>query len=441
MSAIDQFAVAKPYLHLEGGTLIDGRGGQPVANPGILIGNGMILAVGQAAEAQLKAAQKENAVDVFDASGKFIMPGLIDGHCHISSSQGALPGIRYTDSQEYAALWTARAVGQVLSAGVTSISVPGGKWFVDVAIRDAVSAGLLEGPRIFCAGMPIGAIGNIFDTTHPVTGKTTEGMGIVCNSLDEYRREIRLQAKRGVNMIKVADSYWGDRQTSTEEDLAAITREAHRLELPVCIHSRGSGSTRAAALARVDWIFHADLATDDDLDVVAKAGIPIMPCFTQCHVIRTVDNIPGVGPVTRKRVSDQLDVAYGVIRKARERGIKLLMGTDSGNTACYQQGRYHGMEAELMVKNIGMSPMEAIVAFTRDNAKVVKLEGKLGTIEAERIADIIVWNSDPVKDISVLGQPDLLETVIKEGRIIRRDGIGFRRLDREPFKANVTNQG
>ena len=430
------------HLYIKGGTLIDGNGGAPVANPGILIGSGRILAIGQEARSQADRLGPQHSVSQIDATGKFVMPGLIDGHCHISSSQGALPGMRYTDSQEYATLWTARAVGQALAAGVTSISVPGGKWFVDVTIRDAINAGLLEGPRIYCAGMPIGPIGNIFDSTHPVTGHVTaEGISAICDSLDDYRREIRLQAKRGVNMIKIADSYWGDKQTISAPDLAAIVDEAHRLNCTVSIHARGSGSTKASALAGMDWIFHADLATDDDLDAVAKAGIPIMPCFTQCHVIATTDNIPGVGPVTRQRVAAQLETAYAVIRKARQRGIKLLMGTDSGNTACYQQGRYHGIEGELMVKNIGMTPMEAIVAFTRDNALVMGLEGELGTIEPGRLADVIIWDQDPVADISVLYRTDLLNTVIKDGRVIDRNGIGFRPIAKEPPKANVTAQG
>ena len=428
------------HILLKNGTLIDGNGGVPVRNPGILISGEHIVAVGSDAEARLNRLQ--GAVEIVDAAGKYVMPGLIDGHCHISSSQGAVPGVRYADSQEYAALWTARAVGLVLNAGVTSISVPGGKWYVDVTIRDAVDAGLLEGPRIYCAGMPIGPVGNIFDSTHPATGRqTAEGISATCDGLDDYLRAVRLQAKRGVNMIKVADSYWGDKQTVSEADLREIVDEAHRLGCTVSIHSRGSGTTRAAAHAGVDWIFHADLASDEDLDAVAQAGVPIMPVFTQCHIIATTDNIPGVGPVTRQRVTDQLEIAYGVIRKARARGIQLLMGTDAGNTACYEQGRHHGIEAELMVKHIGMTPMEAIVAFTRDNAKVVGLEGRLGTIEAGRLADVIIWDADPIADISVLARKDLLSAVIKGGRIVARGAVGFRPLDCEPPKANVTPQG
>ena len=88
---------------------------------------------------------------VIDATGKFILPGLIDAHCHISLHQGALPGAKYTSSAEFCTLWAAHAIGRVLRAGVTSIAVPGGKWFTDVTVREAVDGGLLEGPRMVVA--------------------------------------------------------------------------------------------------------------------------------------------------------------------------------------------------------------------------------------------------------------------------------------------------
>jgi imidazolonepropionase-like amidohydrolase len=100
---------------------------------------------------------------VIDASGKFILPGLIDAHCHISLHQGALPGVRYTSSAEFCTLWAARAIGKVLCAGVTSIAVPGGKWFTDVTVREAVAGGLLEGPRMVVASRALSNYGGIFD--------------------------------------------------------------------------------------------------------------------------------------------------------------------------------------------------------------------------------------------------------------------------------------
>jgi imidazolonepropionase-like amidohydrolase len=427
---------AAQRIVIKGGTLIDGTGKPPVASGAIVVEGNKIVQVDQAA----RAAQPSDTV--IDATGKWIMPGLIDGHVHLSSHQGQLPGVRYASTPEYATLWTARVVGQILNAGVTGISVPGGKWFVDATVREAVNGGMIEGPRIFCAGRALTPYGGIFDNSGPnLPEGTDDSVGVLCNSIEDYLRETRRQAKRGVDMIKIADSYWGDTQTVSLDDLRAVTGEAHRRGLPVCIHSRGSGSTRDAALAGVDWIFHADLATDEDLDAVAMAGVPIMPVFTQCQIITEQDEKAGFAAAMRARVKAQLDKNFEAIRKARLRGIRILAGTDSGNAAAFAHGKFHGREAELLVKEIGMTPLQAIVACTSDNAQTIGLQGKVGVIAPGMLADIIVWNDDPVADIRVLARPERLSTVIKDGRIIDRTRVGFRKLDVEPPRANVTAQG
>jgi imidazolonepropionase-like amidohydrolase len=427
---------AAPRLVIKNGTLIDGSGRRPVANGAIVIEGSKITQVEETA----RAARPDD--NVIDAAGKWIMPGLIDGHVHLSSHQGQLPGVRYASTPEYATLWTARVVGQVLNAGVTGISVPGGKWFVDATVREAVAGGLIEGPRIFCAGRALTPYGGIFDNSSPTQPEgTDDSVGVLCNDVHDYLRETRRQAKRGVDMIKIADSYWGDTQTVSLEDLKAVTGEAHRRGLRVCIHSRGSGSTRDAALAGVDWIFHADYATDEDLDVVAKSGIPIMPVFTQCQMITEQDASQGFAAAMRERVKRQLDQNYEAIRKARARGIRILAGTDSGNAAAFAHGKYHGREAELLVKHVGMSPMEAIMACTSHNAQTIGLEGKVGVIAPGMLADVIIWHDDPLADIRVLARPERLAAVIKDGRVIDRTREGFRRLESEPQRANITAQG
>src|SRR5215472_5192595 len=224
---------------------------------------------------------------VIDAAGKFILPGLIDAHCHISLHQGALAGVRYTSSAEFCTLWAAYAVGRVLRAGVTSTVVPGGKWFTDVTVRDAVEAGLIEGPRMVVAARALSNYGGIFDPDpYPAfEGTPADTAGVLCNTRDEFIRETRKQCKRGVDLIKIADSYWGDIQTCADEEIAAVVDEAHRHNVKVAIHSRGSTSTRAAAKAGVDVIYHGDRATEADLDIVAKAGMPIAPVLTSPWIV------------------------------------------------------------------------------------------------------------------------------------------------------------
>src|SRR5205814_6487211 len=118
---------------------------------------------------------------VFDATGKFILPGLIDAHCHISLHQGALPGMKYTSTAEFCTLWAAYAIGRVLRAGVTSIAVPGGKWFTDVTVREAVEGGLLDGPRMVVAGRLRSNDGIIFDhDSSPYDEATPAAAAVVC---------------------------------------------------------------------------------------------------------------------------------------------------------------------------------------------------------------------------------------------------------------------
>src|SRR5262249_14632295 len=135
----------KQRLLIKNGTLIDGSGSNPVPNKVVAIEGNRITHVGST-DGSLRPQGPDDTV--IDAAGKFILPGLIDAHCHISLHQGALPGVRYTSSAEFCTLWAAHAIGRVLRAGVTSIAVPGGKWFTDVTVREAVEAGLLEAPRL-----------------------------------------------------------------------------------------------------------------------------------------------------------------------------------------------------------------------------------------------------------------------------------------------------
>ena len=169
---------------------------------------------------------------VIDAAGKFILPGLIDAHCHISLHQGALPGARYTSSAEFCTLWAAHAIGRVLRAGVTSIAVPGGKWFTDVTVREAVDAGLLEGPRMVVAARALSNYGGIFDPDpYPAyEGSPADAAGVLCNTRDAFILETRKQCRRGVDLIKIADSTWGDVQTLAQDEISAVVDEAHRCQ-------------------------------------------------------------------------------------------------------------------------------------------------------------------------------------------------------------------
>src|SRR6516164_3872840 len=306
---------AEDILVIKDGTLIDGTGGRPRPNGRILIRGEKIAAVGP--EAPL---DQGGGAAVIDAAGGFILPGLIDGHVHLSMYQGVPPGIGFPTSAEFCTLRAAQNLMPILRAGFTSVSVPGGKWFVDVTLREAVNTGMLQGPRIFCAGRALTPPGGIFGNRPSGDGDLADdATGVLCRTVDDFVIETRRQCAHGVDMIKIADSRWGDEQTVSREAIAAVVEEAHRHGVKVSIHSRGSGSTRDAALAGVDWIFHADLATEADLDTVARAGVPIMPAFTQGEI--WAEHGIGVAPAMRDRLKTRLDVNIKAMAAEKARGI------------------------------------------------------------------------------------------------------------------------
>ena len=402
---------------IRNGTLIDATGQPAVQNDAVVVQGNRILSVG-AVPPQINVEDREH-VETIDATDKWIMPGLIEGHCHLSFGQPVMPGLsvaRGTTSPEFSTIRAAKNAQIVLRSGVTSLSIPGGTWFIDVALREAINAGMIEGPRIYCAGRFIVTYGSISDNEPSWMGTPEHVNGVLANSVSEMITEVRRQCKHGVDFIKMADSTWGDFQTISKEELEAVVGEAHRRNARIAIHSRGSDSTRAAAEAGVDWIMHADLATKEDLEFVVEKGVRIMPTMTFLRHAVEVGRDFGRSDREVDQIKHNLEGSYSMLEHARALGVKVLCGTDSGNSTVMPYGELHANEMEIMVKYGGYTPMEAIVANTKENAFAVGLEGDLGTIEAGKLADILILDKDPLADVSVLKNGNHLSAVIKDGK-------------------------
>ena len=422
---IDVGSQGKQTLVIQNGTLIDGSGNPPTLNQAMIIEGNRIKHIGPLPEDLLHGDRDDMAI--IDATGKWIMPGLIDGHCHLSFGFPQIsggPSTRGTTSPGFSALRAARNAQQVLRTGVTSVAVPGGTWFNDVAIRDAIAVGLIEGPRIACAGRFIVTYGGITDNEPAWVGTPEHTIGVLANDVSAMITEVRRQCKYGVDFIKLADSTWGDTQLIAPEELSAVVQEAHRRGARVTIHSRGAGSTRAAAQAGMDWILHADLATDIELEVVAEAGVRLMPTMTFLRRGAEVGAEFGRGPREMDRLKRHWESAVHMLQRARALGITIMCGTDSGNSPLMPYGQLHAHEAEILVRYGGYTPMEAIVASTKNTAFAMGLEDDLGTLQPGKLADVIILKSDPLADIRVLQGGQHLATVIKDGKIVPLNGHG-----------------
>lgn len=275
-----------------------------------------------------------------------------------------------------------------------------------------------------CAGRMIITYGSIEDDEPSWVGTPDHSVGVLCNSAAEMVTEVRRQCKHGVNFVKMADSRSGDVQTLAREEIAAVVDEAHRRGVRVAIHSRGSASTRAAADAGVDWIIHADLATEADLDAIARAGAALLPTMTFLATVVEAGGRYGQDMIQLDvgRMKRHFDGVIRVVEQARARGIRILCGTDTGNNSFMPYGQLHARELEILVTYCGFTPMEAIVAATRGNGFAVGLEGDVGLLEAGRLADIIVLKRDPLADIRALAGGHELAHVIKDGRIVDLGG-------------------
>ena len=403
---------------IRNGTLIDGASSAPSENDAIVIQGNRITSVGEL-PGDLHLEDRKN-VEVIDASGQWIMPGLIDAHVHLSFGFPAIQGVQRTTDvgPEFRTLRAARNAQKVLRSGVTSVSVPGGTWFIDVALRDAINAGLIEGPRIYCAGRFISTYGSIIDTEPSWVGTPEHSIGVLCKNVDEMVTEARRQLAHGVDFIKIADSSFGDYQVLSREDMTAIADEAHRKNAHVAIHSRGSGSTGDAARAGIDCIIHADFAAEADLDAVAEAGARVMPSETNNYLNIEMGREHGRSESDIDRFKYVVENGARVLERIRALGIKVLSGTDSGNSPMMKYGEYHANEPGILVKYGGYTPMEAIQVCTKGNGWAVGLEGEIGVIRPGKLADVIILDADPLADISVLKGGRNLATVIKDGRVV-----------------------
>jgi len=409
----------KKTIVISNGTMIDGTGNSPSRNEAIVIQGSRIKSTGRL-PGDIRLEDSDN-VEVINATGQWIMPGLIDAHTHLSYGNPRVPGEargRGTTRPEFNTLRAARNAQIVLRSGVTSISVPGGTWFTDVAVRDAIKLGLIEGPRVYCAGRMIVTYGSIEDEEPSWVGSPEHSIGVLCNTAADMVTEVRRQCKHGVDFIKMADSRSGETQTIAKEEIAAVVQEAHRRNARVAIHSRGSASTRAAAEAGVDWIMHTDLATEADIEAVAKAGVRIVPTAT--FVARVLEIGREVGQeqiqIDLDRMKRNMDGLVNVLQRARALGIKVMCGTDTGNYSWMPYGKTHAKEAEILVRYGGYTPIEAITACTRDNAFAVGLENEVGALETGKLADIVILKQNPLADIRVLQDPANLAIVIKDGK-------------------------
>lgn len=403
------------WLLIENGTVVDGDANPPVPDCAVLVCDSRIVKMGAVdREADIPRGAR---LEVIDARGKTVMPGLIDIHCHMTY------GLARTEEEisiytppELRTLIAAANVEKVLAAGVTSISQPGGSYYIGVGLREGIKRGIVHGPRMTSAGRYLTTSNGLTDWFPDATGNPESSIGKLTNTADQMKEEIRRQAKAGVDLIKLADSPYGDFQAFTNDELKMAADLAHQLKLKITIHARGDAEMNAAVEAGFDHIMHGNYMSDATIENLAKSRIPLAPTQLFMH------HIVEFAEISRNRASiveatkRMNDATTETLHRAHAAGVKFAMGTDSG-FATVPYGVWHAREMEMLILYTGMSSLEAIQAGTKHGANAMGLDGEVGVLAEGMLADIIVVDGDPVADIRVLYTPGKVTHVILNGEL------------------------
>ena len=409
------------YTLIHNGTLIDGTGAAPVRDAAVLLRDQRIQSVGRKADIPLP----DTDITMIDAAGGTILPGFIDTHVHFSLEGVNLGQMMVTPFSKrfYEAIGRMR---RTLDAGITSVRDAGG---ADLGMKQAVEQGLVEGPRMQISLTVLSTTGGHTDFWMP-SGMQFEllpsypGMpGNICDGPDDVRRKVREVLRAGAEVVKVCSTGGVMSPTDhpefvqfTQEELEIIVQEAtFRRGIRVMAHAQGAEGIKNAVRAGIHSIEHGIYLDGEAIELMVERDTFLVP--TLLAPVAVLENAAGGGQpeYAVHKAREVLEAHSDSIARAYQAGVRIAMGTDAGVMA-------HGTnlrELSLMC-DVGLSPMEAIVATTQTAAQCLGWDDRLGTLAAGKLADLVVCAADPLADIDVLQNVDNIRLVIKDGRIVKQ---------------------
>jgi len=412
---------ADSTIVLKGARLFDGKSKALIQNGVVIVQGDKIVDVGS----NIAIPSDAKVIDLGDVT---LSPGFMDAHTHLT--------VDYTDFNkrrleeldlnvsEQAIRATAYARATV-EAGFTTVRDVGSRFiasheFVDVALRNSINKGVVIGPRMLVATHGIGATGGHFDPTSGfrdfLFGREPDYTDGIADGPDEIRKAVRFEIKNGADVIKAAVSGGVfsladevDTPQFTPAEMAALVDETHRLRKKVAVHCHGDQAARDAIQAGVDSIEHGSFMKSETLTLMKNKGTFLTPTLMATEwIMSKIDNYP---PALQAKARAAAAARSDMFRNAVKIGVKISFGTDA---AVFPHGQ-NAKEFALMT-GLGMAPIDALKSATSNDAELLGIAQKTGTLEKGKLADIIAMPGDPTADITAT---ERVSFVMKEGRIIR----------------------
>jgi imidazolonepropionase-like amidohydrolase len=413
--ALSSILTAQNY-YIHAGRLIDTQNGKLVTNKTIVVSDGLITSVEDG------FASPTESFQLIDLSSKTVLPGFIDMHVHIESETNPNQYLKeFTDNTADVAFESVGFAKTTLMAGFTTVRDLGGIG-VNLALRDAINAGKIDGPRILTAGKSIGTTGGHAD---PTNGMKDELMGDpgpdqgVVNGVDDARKAVRQRYKNGSDLIKITATGGvlsvaknGQNPQFTLEEVQAICETARDYGMMVAAHAHGDEGMQRAIKGGVTTIEHGTLMSDETMDLMKQYKAYYVPTITAGKFVADNAKIKGYYPEVI--VPKALEIGpkiQGTFAKAYKKGVAIAFGTEAGVFPHGQNAKEFGYMVEA-----GMPVMEAIQSATSTNAKVLGLSNKIGVLAKGFVADIVAVNDNPLDNIHTL---ENVIFVMKDGKVYK----------------------
>src|SRR5580658_700413 len=407
---------------LKAARLFDGKSNALVTPGIVVVADGKIVAAGTSASVPAGA----QVIDLGDAT---LLPGFIDAHTHETMmnsddwKQRELDLLQKTIAEQ--ALDASVNARVTLMAGFTTVRDVGSHDYLDVGLRNAIRSGDVPGPRMIVSVHAIGATGGHCDESDGfragLFGHETGPEQGVINGADQARYAVRLMHKYGATVIKTCASGGVlsptddvDTPQLTQEELNAIVDEAHALRLKVATHCHGAEAGKRAILAGVNSIEHGTFLNDEDLDMMKQRGTYLVPTLMAVQGLQEqLDKGIYIPPAISIKAQMAIANIRRTFQKALAKGVNIGLGTDA---AVYPHGR--NAEEFHQMADLGMKPIDALKAGTSWDAELLGMADKIGTLEPNKLADVVAVPGNPVENIR---QTEHVLFVMKEGVIYRND--------------------